>query len=830
MRLLSTIVCACLTSSCLFVAPQSGSDAGSADGSVREATVPLVLSTLPADLATEVEVGLQLIRVGFSEPMDIESLELVADPAIDLGTRLWSESSDVVVPLGSALQADTTYRLTVRAKSAQGGLLAPTQFSFKTAAGGQPATLLVSQPADGAMGVPTNAPLSFTFSAAMAPATFELTSEPAHDFGAPSWSTDGHTVSYAASQLDASVTYRISLSGQSTQGVALTGTLLVTFTTGANRDTVSPILLASSPASNAMGVSAQTNISMEFSEPMSATETEAAITVSPQIDCTFAWDTTHTRCTCTPATALGFNTQYTVTLSTGARDVAGNTLTAAASFSFMTAVATSSDVTAPTVLAFNPGNGVGQVSPTTALSMTFSEPMDKLSVESNFVIAAPCAFSWNSNFTTVTCRPTGSLMHGVTYNWSLMGAKDLAGNALAPAHASTFTTTALPTDTTAPTVVSLDPRNQTGVAVTTLLRVNFSEPMNKTVTQAAFVAPSGVTCVFTWNATSTQLVCDPQSNLAYSRSYTFSIGVGAKDVAGNALAAISSASFSTQAAPDTTSPTITQTIPSSNQSGIARDTRITVTFSEPMETTSVQSALVVTPTSARGGQFTWNAERTRFSYAPPTLLPYGTQVTWRLTTAAKDRANNSLADFSRSFTVIRLGSITVTSRDDLDGHVSSAGLADTTGNIFVGDSSADEIHRGFISFSLAVMPTTTTRIISASLTVDQVAVYGTPFTNSSLTLVSIFYGTTLTPSDYPLPDVAGGVAFSKSTALGLKQANVTAFVQNDWSKRSARSSLSQFGLIFPGLLIRNGAPDRVSIGTTSSTGTPPQLRIEFEYP
>ncbi len=104
-------------------------------------------------------------------------------------------------------------------------------------------------------------------------------------------------------------------------------------------------------------------------------------------------------------------------------------------------------------------------------------------------------------------------------------------------------------DTTAPTVLSTSPANNaTGVATNTVLTAAFSETMNAaTLTKATFILDNRVTGTVTYIGTTATFT--PTSNLAYSTTYTATITTGAKDTAGNALAANRTWTFTTAPPP-----------------------------------------------------------------------------------------------------------------------------------------------------------------------------------------------------------------------------------------------------------------------------------------
>lgn len=108
-------------------------------------------------------------------------------------------------------------------------------------------------------------------------------------------------------------------------------------------------------------------------------------------------------------------------------------------------------------------------------------------------------------------------------------------------------------DTVAPNVASVSPADgAVDVAVGTSVSMTFSEAMDRAATQAAVslvreadAAP--VTVTATW--TDRTLVLDPAGDLAGSTTYRVRVGTGARDVAGNALAAERTSAFTTAPVP-----------------------------------------------------------------------------------------------------------------------------------------------------------------------------------------------------------------------------------------------------------------------------------------
>ena len=96
-------------------------------------------------------------------------------------------------------------------------------------------------------------------------------------------------------------------------------------------DSIGPALLVAQPTDGTGDVNPGASIILNFSEPMNATATEGAISISPTSPgvMVFSWDAERRIMTVEFATLLEQNTDYVVTISCGARDdsAPGNSLT-----------------------------------------------------------------------------------------------------------------------------------------------------------------------------------------------------------------------------------------------------------------------------------------------------------------------------------------------------------------------------------------------------------------------------------------------------------------------------------------------------------------------
>ncbi len=176
----------------------------------------------------------------------------------------------------------------------------------------------------------------------------------------------------------------------------------------------------------------------------------------------------------TPAESLAGATQYQVTVA-ALTDVAGGRMADPYTFSFST--------TAPIVTAATP-SGIF-VAPTTAVQVTFSQPMDPASSEAAFALAPAGAegepvagtASWNITGTTLIFTPTAALNYGTEYQVQVADTAQPASQqgGLRQSFSSSFTVVPLPTVLDASILneaEAVDPESE--------LRIRFSAPVSET--------------------------------------------------------------------------------------------------------------------------------------------------------------------------------------------------------------------------------------------------------------------------------------------------------------------------------------------------------------
>jgi methionine-rich copper-binding protein CopC len=191
----------------------------------------------------------------------------------------------------------------------------------------------------------------------------------------------------------------------------------------------------------------------------------------------------------------------------------------------------------------------------------------------------------------------------------------------------------------------------TDVSIDPTLTVTFSEKMRDSTINAQNITLSGpaglVSASVIYSGVTATIV--PYRSLDYATTYIFRVTQRTTDQAGNALGSSAVISFTTVAAPDTTSPQVVSTTPTNNATGVAINGAITAVFSEALDCATVTATSFTLDNGApvAGGV---NCTGTTVTFTPSSNLANDTGHTATLTTAITDVAGNPLAsDYVWSF-------------------------------------------------------------------------------------------------------------------------------------------------------------------------------------
>ena len=478
-------------------------------GTAPDITPPMVVSTDPVDTAAGIAVGAN-ITATFDESINLPTISAttftVTGGGAVTGTVSYNDATlTATFNPTSNLTDFTTYTATLTTEvqdQAANGLTSDEVWTFTTA-DGTPPTVTAQSPAAGQVDVTLNTTVTATFSENMDVATVDDTTFTLANGGAVAgtvtYDAPSRTATFTSSgNLVANTVYTatVTTGALDLAGNGLTSLVSWQFTT--TNDVTPPSITGQYPKDVPVDTNVPGNraITVTFDEDMEPTsldeDTEVALVVDPA--------GARTPVTITPVYDVGTRTvtlshadltpgsAYEVTLFGTVTDLTGNSLAGADVTWIFWAAA--NDVTDPSVISWSPGGGSTDVSVATHQEITFSEPMDRASVEAAFSITptplhAPWFF-WNATGDMVTVvfdttNPPGVegddiLAENQAYNVQVAAtAQDLAGRTLPPSGISWTTQV----DITAPQVLSTMPSLSTTLdAATQTLVVTFDESMD----------------------------------------------------------------------------------------------------------------------------------------------------------------------------------------------------------------------------------------------------------------------------------------------------------------------------------------------------------------
>ena len=431
---------------------------------------PTVVSTTPGCGVTGVPIGLNAINVTFSKAMDPTTINgtsfKVTGPGTTsiAGTVAYTAASQTALfTPGSTFPPNTFIAITVTpaAKSLTGTAMAANfTCGFTTAAAAFAPLVTALAPSCNATGVAVNQKIAVTFSEAMSPATitaanFMVTGPGTTPIaGAISYAALSNIATFAPSaNLPGStlITVTVTTGVRDLSGAAMANNFSCSFTTALAPDTTPPTVLSTNPACGATAVAVNTVVTAVFSkamDPLTITGSTFTLagpgtTVVPGI---VAYSGTGNSATFTPTSNLANNTLYTLTVTTGAKDLADNALAANFTCGFTTG---SGPVdTPPTVILTNPACGATGVALNKTVNATFSEAMDPLTViAANFLLTDPKAalvpgtVAYDPLNDIETYTPTNDLLPNTVYTFTVTtGVRDLAENPMVQNFVCSFTT------------------------------------------------------------------------------------------------------------------------------------------------------------------------------------------------------------------------------------------------------------------------------------------------------------------------------------------------------------------------------------------------------
>lgn len=497
-------------------------------------------------------------------------------------------------------------------------------------------------------------------------------------------------------------------------GIRLVSNYVWSFTTGALPAIISPTVIATDPANSATGVAFNKKVSVTFSSAMDAT---TITTTTFKLANTSAGGTAVSGVVTyagaiavfTPSVNLLPNTTYTGTVTTGAKDLAGNPLLNNYTWNFTTGALP--DIISPMVISSDPANFATGVALNKTVATNFNKVMDATTITTaTFTLAnttqggTAVVGTVSYSGTTALFNPIVNLLPSTTYTATItMGAKDLAGNSVVSNYTWSFTT-GVAVDAIAPTLITTDPLNlATNVALDKNITASFSEAMDAaTINTNTFTLKQGANNI-TGLVTYTGVVAtfNPSVNLLPNTTYTATVTNSVKDLAGNTMVSNYVWTFTTTLT-DIVPPKVLSTDPLNNTTGVAVDKKVTATFSEAMDPLTINALTFTLKNGATPVTGIVTYVGTTATFTPTANLLQTTLYTATITTSAKDVAGNAIvSNYVWQFTTApqilpppSLGSISIFGAFGGNAGVTNQGIF-TVINGSIGSTSAATLITGF---------------------------------------------------------------------------------------------------------------------------------------
>ncbi len=214
-------------------------------------------------------------------------------------------------------------------------------------------------------------------------------------------------------------------------------------------DTTPPTVTFTSPVKGAADVQVNQKVNVAFSEEMDPATFNGATVTLQQGETPISGRLTYTDSTATfiPASTLEKGKPYTATVTTGAKDSAGNGLASNYAWGFTTGMV--ADTIAPTVAFTSPVKDATAAPVKQKVNAAFSENMDSTTITAaTFTLkqgSTPVSGKVTAAGSNATFTPSSDFEKGKVYTAAITtGAQDLAGNALTNDYAWNFTAYAVP--------------------------------------------------------------------------------------------------------------------------------------------------------------------------------------------------------------------------------------------------------------------------------------------------------------------------------------------------------------------------------------------------
>ncbi|MEJ5360879.1 MAG: Ig-like domain-containing protein [Spirochaetota bacterium] len=317
-------------------------------------------------------------------------------------------------------------------------------------------------------------------------------------------------------------------------------------------------------------------------------------------------------------------------------------------------ISCSMDIQPPEIVSYSPPHNA-TVPSSCPVSVCFSNSMNKDKTQKAFVLvygeygdsSVKGNFAWSNNDTVMTFTPELPLRNGYYRLIIEKTACDTHNNTLVTQHISNFT---IGLDTIPPEIQSLQPVDcSENISLNTSITITFSEPMDTASVEKniRFTPSFDYTCI--WNTANTILTITPYKPLLFNTWYQINISQ-CEDLSHNTMIQPVTCRFRTGS--EYIRPLITGLYTTSISQNMAQSENFTVyqganindeiiiTFSEPIDTSSITSSFIISPQTSWDAY--WDNSNQTCTICFPQPLEVNTRYEIRINTNLKDIAQNTL--------------------------------------------------------------------------------------------------------------------------------------------------------------------------------------------
>ena len=620
------------------------------------------------------------IAVTYNKAIDattVTNSSLTLSPAPPAGTtvQLSSDAKTISLALGGSLTASTNYTLAASGvKDLNGNTATPLASStFQTGAAidSSHGTISLTSPAAGSNGVATNSTVVLTLSKPVNPSSITTDSfvvlatndNSKRIAGTIAVSNGGLTLTFnPAAAMPPSTAmyvyasyygYLFDLAGNNFNY------LTTSFTTASTPDNTPPQIISVTPANGSTNVGPNAAVTITFSKSLDANTingqnftlyngfSNLGASVSRASD----------NKSVTLTTTLPYSKTLTLSVSTGVKDLAGNSLANPWQSTFTTV--TQPQTTSPNVSQMRPGGGASGVPLNSTITLYFDAALNPSTVPGAFYVSQNGALVSGNvvagpDGRSAVFTPSAPFVYNANVQVFFTGATDNSGNGVSY-FASSFRTV---TDQTgvATTLASASPYYTSNNPLNVTPEVTFTRPLDPATAIAANfyiascngAAPAGTISLFNGNKgiRFTPSAPFPASSYCYLYWTSNLHDVNSQPVTG------SSFYFYLGASVDNTPPTITSASPYDTAAGVGDNASIRITFSKLMDTLSINPSTVSLMNGATPIPFSLTfsgSAITTATLSPLQPLPDNATITLSLTNAIGDLAGNTIAGQTTTF-------------------------------------------------------------------------------------------------------------------------------------------------------------------------------------